>query len=135
MIKKYLENIAQTNKGNLNIVIPGTLILKVVTIKFIAPNNEEAPAKCKLNIAKSTAEPECENIPDNGGYTVQPVPTPISIIEDQTNNIKEGINNQKLILFNLGKAISGAPIIKGKNQLPKPPTKAGITIKKIIITP
>jgi hypothetical protein len=37
------------------------------------------------------------------------------------------------MLFNLGNAISGAPIIKGTNQLPKPPIKAGITIKKIII--
>lgn len=40
---------------------------------------------------------------------------------------------QKLILFNRGKAISGAPIIIGTNQLPKPPIKIGITIKKIII--
>lgn len=31
------------------------------------------------------------------------------------------------------KAISGAPIIKGTNQLPNPPIKAGITKKKIII--
>jgi hypothetical protein len=37
------------------------------------------------------------------------------------------------MLFNLGNAISGAPIIKGTNQLPKPPIIAGITIKKIII--
>jgi hypothetical protein len=29
--------------------------------------------------------------------------------------------------------MSGAPIIKGKIQLPKPPIIAGITIKKIII--
>jgi len=36
------------------------------------------------------------------------------------------------MLFNLGKAISGAPNIKGTNQLPKPPIKIGITIKKII---
>jgi hypothetical protein len=35
-------------------------------------------------------------------------------------------------LFNLGKAISGAPIIIGTNQFPKPPISAGITIKKII---
>jgi hypothetical protein len=35
-------------------------------------------------------------------------------------------------LFNLGKAISGAPIIKGTNQLPKPPIVTGITKKKII---
>lgn len=28
-------------------------------------------------------------IPDKGGYTVQPVPTPISIIDDQTNKKKK----------------------------------------------
>ena len=39
---------------------------------------EDTPAKCKLKIAKSTEAPECDKIPDNGGYTVQPVPTPIS---------------------------------------------------------
>jgi hypothetical protein len=29
--------------------------------------------------------------------------------------------------------MSGAPIINGTNQLPKPPINAGITTKKIII--
>jgi len=100
---------------------------------LIAPNNEETPAKCKLKIAKSTEPPECAIIPDNGGYTVQPVPAPTSTKEEDNNNKKEGGNNQKLILFKRGKAISGAPIIKGTNQLPKPPITAGITIKKIII--
>jgi hypothetical protein len=52
---------------------------------------------------------------------------------DVNNNNKEGGNNQKLKLFNLGKAMSAAPTIKGTNQLPKPPIIAGITIKKIII--
>jgi hypothetical protein len=37
------------------------------------------------------------------------------------------------MLFNLGKAISGAPIIIGTNQLTKPPIITGITKKKIII--
>jgi hypothetical protein len=36
-------------------------------MKFIAPNIEDIPAKCKLKIAKSTAPPECANIPLNGG--------------------------------------------------------------------
>jgi len=31
----------------------------IVTTKFIAPNIEDAPAICKLNIAKSTDGPEC----------------------------------------------------------------------------
>jgi len=99
----------------------------------MAPNNEAIPAKCKLKIAKSTAPPECANIPANGGYTVHPVPAPASTKLEATNNNKDGGNNQKLKLFNLGNAISGAPISKGINQLPKPPIKAGITIKKIII--
>lgn len=37
------------------------------------------------------------------------------------------------MLFNRGNAISGAPIIKGTNQFPKPPIIIGITIKKIIM--
>ena len=44
-------------------------------------------------------------------------------------------NNQKDILFILGKAMSGAPIIIGTNQLPKPPIIAGMTIKNIMINP
>ena len=69
---------------------------------------------------------------ERGGYTVQPVPTPISTKEDTNNKTKEGGNNQKDRLFIRGKDISGAPDIIGKNQLPKPPIKTGITIKKII---
>jgi hypothetical protein len=125
--------IAHTNKGILCIFKPGVLILKTVVIKFIAPKIDDAPAKCKLKIAKSTDPPEWLSIPDKGGYTVQPVPAPTSTSAEDNSNKNAGGNNQKLILFNLGNAISGAPIIKGKNQLPKPPIIAGITKKKIII--
>jgi hypothetical protein len=37
---------------------PVVLIFITVVIKLIAPNKEEAPAKCKLKIAKSTEAPE-----------------------------------------------------------------------------
>lgn len=60
------------------------------------------------------------------------VPAPFSTNADATNNVIDGGNNQKLMLFNLGNAISGAPINKGTNQLPNPPINTGITIKKII---
>jgi hypothetical protein len=40
---------------------------KIVTIKFMAPANEEAPAKCRLKIAKSTAAPLCPKFPLRGG--------------------------------------------------------------------
>ena len=34
-----------------------------------------------------------------------------------------------------GNAMSGAPIISGTNQLPKPPIMAGMTMKKIMSRP
>lgn len=105
-------------------------IFIIVQIKFIAPKIEAIPERCKLKIAKSTAAPECAIMPDKGGYTVHPVPTPASHKIDPTSINKEGGNNQKLILFILGKAISGAPIINGTSQFPNPPINAGITIKK-----
>lgn len=43
--------------------------------KINSTNNEDTPAKCKLNTAKSTEPPECDSVPANGGYNVQPVPT------------------------------------------------------------
>jgi len=124
---------AQTNKGNLRKYKPGHLIFIIVTIKLIAPAMEEIPAMCKLNIAKSTAHPECAKIELKGGYTVQPVPTPFSTKLDINNKQIEGGKSQKDILFKRGKAISGLPIKIGTNQLPKAPIKIGITIKKIMI--
>lgn len=80
-------------------------MLSTVVIKFIAPNIEDIPDKCKLNIARSTDAPECDCIPDNGGYTVQPVPAPFSTKEDTNNSISDGGNNQKLILLSLGNQV------------------------------
>jgi hypothetical protein len=48
------------------------------------------------------------------------------------NRIKLGGSNQKLMLFNLGNAISGPPTNSGSKKLPNPPIIAGITIKNII---
>ena len=70
---------------------------------------------------------------ERGGYTVHPVPTPLSTIPDESRSVREGGNNQNLILFIRGNAISGAPSIRGTNQFPNPPIMIGITMKKIII--
>lgn len=125
-------NTAQTNRGVRFAVIPGALMLVIVTIKLIAPRIEDTPARCKEYIAQSTDPPECAWIPLNGGYTVQPVPTPASTNEDETNKTSEGGNSQKLILLRRGNDISQAPIIIGTNQFPNPPMAVGITKKKII---
>ena len=111
--------------------MPSHRIFITVVIKLIAPRIEEIPAKCKEKIARSTDPPACARLPDKGGYTVHPVPTPLSTAADERSKNKAGTNNQKLILFRRGKAISGAPIINGTNQFPKPPIIIGITKKKL----
>ena len=60
------------------------------------------------------------------------MPAPLSTIPPVRRSIREGGRSQNLILFMRGKAISGAPIIKGTSQLPNPPIIIGITIKKIM---
>ena len=49
--------------------------------------------------------------------------------------MNEGTISQKLMLFMRGNAMSGAPIISGTNQLPKPPISAGMTTKNTMISP
>lgn len=60
------------------------------------------------------------------------MPAPDSTKELLMSSIRAGSKNQNLILFKRGNAISGAPSINGINQLPNPPIKIGITIKKIM---
>lgn len=126
-------NTAQANSGIRSNNIPKTRKFPNVLIKFTAPKIDLTPAKCSEKIAKSTEPPEWAMLLDNGGYTVQPVPAPLSTIDLDSSIISAGIRNQNLILFIRGKAMSAAPSIKGTSQFPKPPIKIGITMKKIII--
>ena len=48
--------------------------------------------------------------PDKGRYTVHPVLAPCSSREEPSKRGTAGANNQKLRLFNIGKAIWGAPM-------------------------
>lgn len=122
-----------TNKGIRSKVIPDERILITVVIKFTAPKIDEIPAKWREKIDKSTDAPAWAELDDNGGYTVHPVPAPLSTIPPDRRSVKEGGSIQNLILFIRGNAISGAPNIKGTSQFPNPPIIIGITIKKIII--
>lgn len=122
-----------TNRGICSDVILIGFILMIVEIKLTAPRMEDTPARCKEKIAKSTEAPACAIPLANGGYTVHPVPAPLSTKLLIRRSVRDGGNSQNLILFIRGKAISGAPNIRGTNQLPKPPIRIGITMKKIIM--
>jgi hypothetical protein len=52
-----------------------------------------------------------------------------------SSSANEAGSSQNEMLFMRGKAMSGAPIISGTNQLPNPPIIAGMTMKKIMIRP
>ena len=137
--KKAVTKTPHAKSGILCIVIPGARIFKIVVMKLIAPKMEEKPAARRPIIIKSKAGPG-EPLVESGGYITQPPPKPFPEAEPGTKKlINKQIsavgNSQNERLFMRGNAISGAPIIIGTNQLPNPPIKAGMTIKKIMIRP
>lgn len=101
-------------------------------MKLTEPRIEDAPARCKEKIARSTDGPACAMFLDRGGYTVHPVPAPFSTREDATSRIRADGRSQNLRLFRRGKIISGPASISGSSQFPNPPIRIGITKKKII---
>ena len=71
---------------------------------------------------------------------VQPPPTPwapgaLGMNADIRSKMKAGGSSQNEMLFMRGNAMSGAPIMIGTIQLAKPPISAGMTMKKIMISP
>jgi len=58
---------AQTNSGIRSRCIPCHRILITVVIKLIAPKIDDAPAKCKEKIARSTDGPAWAILDDRGG--------------------------------------------------------------------
>jgi len=60
-------NMDQTNNGIRSIVIPGDRILMMVVMKFMEAMIEEAPARCKEKMARSTHPPAWAAGPDKGG--------------------------------------------------------------------
>lgn len=123
---------AHTNRGMRSRCRPCQRMLITVVMKFTAPRIDEAPAKCSEKMARSTDGPAWAIFLDRGGYTVHPVPAPFSTAADDKRSISEGGRSQNLMLFRRGNAISGAPSISGRSQLPNPPINTGITKKKII---
>lgn len=101
-------------------------------MKLTAPKMEEAPAKWREKMARSTEGPAWAIFLAKGGYTVHPVPAPFSTAADDSKSISDGGSSQNLILLSRGNAMSGAPSISGRSQLPNPPINTGITRKKII---
>jgi hypothetical protein len=85
---------AQGNKGIRSINIPKVRRFKIVVIKFTAPNSDDTPAKCSLKIVKSTEAPPWNKKDLRGGYTVQPVPAPVSTREPVSKRNKAGTSNQ-----------------------------------------
>ena len=125
--------ILHTKRGAFIILKFLSFIITIVVIKLMAPMIEETPARCKEKIVNSAAPIlVLKVLIELGGYIVHVIGIPNLEYEAISNIIIEGVINQNLILFIRGKAISGAEIIKGTNQFPKPPIMIGITKKKII---
>jgi hypothetical protein len=62
-----VTRIDHTNRGIVSRFTDEDRIFMMVVMKLIAPKIDEAPAKCRLKMAKSTATPEWNKLPDRGG--------------------------------------------------------------------
>lgn len=60
-------NTDQTNRGSRSNVTPGVRMFIMVVMKFIEARIDEAPAKCKEKMARSTDPPACAMFLDKGG--------------------------------------------------------------------
>jgi len=112
--------------------IPSPRIFEMVVIKLALPRMLLTPARWREKMPKSTAPPGCPRV-ESGGYTVQPVPTPLSTRPDISSKVRAGGRSQNLMLFIRGNAMSGAFTMRGTSQFPKPPIMVGMTKKKIMI--
>jgi len=127
-----VRRIDHTKRGISSSDMPSPRMLEIVVIKFALPRILLTPARCREKIPMSTAPPGWPNV-ERGGYTVHPVPTPLSISPDMNKSVSAGGRSQNLMLFIRGKAMSGALTMRGTNQLPNPPIITGMTKKKIMM--
>ena len=127
-----VKKTAQTKSGIRSIVIPVVRMLITVVMKLTAPKIDDTPARCREKIPRSTDAPAWAMPAERGGYTVHPVPTPLSTSPLDSRRVSDGGRSQNLMLFIRGNAMSGAPSIRGTSQFPNPPIMIGMTMKKII---
>jgi hypothetical protein len=71
----------------------------VVEMKFTAPRIEDTPARCNEKIARSTDAPAWAIPLARGGYTVHPVPGPLSTILLVSKSVSDGGNRILYYLF------------------------------------
>lgn len=127
-----MKKIAHTYSGLSVSSIPIVLMFSVVTMKLMAPSRLEMVVRWMAKIAKSTLGPEWAAMLDRGGYTVHPVPAPLSIRSDPMTHTSAGGSIQKLTLFSLANAMSTAPMSTGRKKFPSAPMRIGMMNKKII---
>src|SRR6185369_6132669 len=98
--------------------------------------SEATLSKIRLRIQRSTPDstPLYWALADNVAYIVQPpAAAPPGTKKLYNTNTAAGSVNQKENMLSSGKAMSPAPIMSGIRKLPNPPTKNGVTTKKIMI--
>ena len=111
--------------------MPGARMFMMVTMILMAPMIDDRPIRCTEKIRNGNASPVCRT---SGGYMVQPpAGAPPGMKRVDRSSVKAKGRIQKLQLFRRGRAMSGAPTIRGTIQFARP-TKAGMTPPKIMIS-
>ena len=130
-----MTSIDQTNSGILCSVMPGARMLKMVVMKLIAPEDRRRAGQMQREDRhvdrRAGMADRRRTAADRWSSRCRRRPTKV----EPSSSRKAGTSSQKLMLFRRGNAMSGAPIISGTIQLPKPPIIAGMTKKNTMIRP
>ena len=96
-----------TNSGIHSGFMLPDFILIVVEMKLTALRTDDIPAKLKEKIARSTDAPAWAIPLARGGYTVQPVPAPLSTILLASNKVSDG-GSQNLVIYSWERYVRGS---------------------------
>ena len=111
--KNCVTRIIQVKMGMRIIFIPGARILRMVTIKLMAPVSEAIPVICKPSVQKSIPWLGENKVLLFGAYMNQPPSAPPPKNHDEFKNKPPNKKHQKPNALMRGNATSRAPICNG----------------------
>src|SRR3990172_13434523 len=128
----------QTTTGKRNQVRPGARMFIAVVRKLTPPKRNDANSKASASSQRFMPQPTpvYSILAESGGYPVQPAAAaPPGTKNEAMSTTEARKKTQKESMFNLGKAMSLAPIVKGMRKLPKAASNIGIATKKTMMVP
>ena len=112
-MRNWVTSVIQVSVGTRIMLMPLVRMLRMVTMRLMAPTSEAMPVIWRPSAQKSMPRPGEKVTSEFGAYMNQPPSAPPPKIHDRLTKMAPNRKVQKLKAFSRGKATSRAPICKG----------------------